>query len=183
MADKLALEHIFDTIKARFAVEVPACGLFFGWRAATEQISTFPRIVFTPGQEGALGEFLPARDPGQNPRPLATLGELVTVEISAMDEAEPSSEIAQYRVTRFLMDDFFRALYHAARGTFVIVSGRWKHDKKQAGAGACIQLVIAMQAKLPDAVQTTTTTPATAELEAELLDQTETLTAGGPQEE
>lgn len=124
----------------------------FGWREPAKRSATF-RIVWVPGddQSGDLGEVGPARNPGRNSRPLATVQELFTVYIEARDNTAPQNELAQYTAARLLFDAWLRAVYLAAHGTFEIKSARWLADLKQSRAGATLRVLASVQAMVPDA--------------------------------
>lgn len=159
MSDTLALEKLYDDVVARFVADAaeedppgtpPAQA--FGWRSPAHRAGTMPRIVWVPGDDasGDLGAFLPARNPGRNPRPLQTLGELVTVYIEAVDLTDPENERAQYRAARLLFDAWLRAVYLAARGTYAIRSQRWLDDRATRRYGATIRVVLVLEAMVPD---------------------------------
>lgn len=152
MADILALEKLFDDVSARFASESTNAVNVFGWKAPAHQL-TSNRIAWVPGApSGALGDDAPARNPGRNPRPIATLLEQFHVVISASDGTAPEDERAQYHATRVLRDAWQRACYLAAHGTFGIKSQQWLVDKTQRRFGAAIVAVCWIEAMVPDAV-------------------------------
>jgi hypothetical protein len=131
MSDTLALEQLYDDVVARFAAEFaepPAQS--FGWREPAKRVKA-PRISWVPGDDasGDIGALGPARSPGRDPRPLATVRELATVYLEAFDATAPENELAQYRSARLLYDAWFRAVYLAARGTFEIRSHRWVNER------------------------------------------------------
>lgn len=155
----LALEHLYDAVVARFAADaaasIPATTPppnLFGWREAAQKMIVGRRIVWIPGDPaGNLGALNPPRNPGRNPRPLATLEELCTIEITTEDSGALQSERLQYRAVRELYDAWMRAVYLAAHGTFRIVSSGWITDKKELRRGAALRIVIAVQAVVADA--------------------------------
>jgi hypothetical protein len=167
VSDTLALEKLYNDVVAQFvadaAAETPAGTpphQSFGWRepakrgdATTQAPQMRRRIAWVPGDDasGDLGASAPARNPGRNPRPLATLAELVTVYIEAADLTAAENELAQYRAARFLYDAWLRAVYIAARGTFQIRSQRWVDDRATRRFGATIRVVLALEAMVPDA--------------------------------
>lgn len=161
MADTLALDHLYDAVVARFIADAGAATppttaptQPFGWRAPAQRPETLPRICWVPGddQSGELGELGAARQPGRNPRPLATLGELVTVYVEAVDTTDPENERAQYRAARHLFDAWWRAVYLAARGTVRVRSTRWQqHDRAVRRYGATIRVLLELQAMVADA--------------------------------
>lgn len=156
MAIVLALPKLFDDVVAQFAADGTAVPNLFGWRKSAQQLTTGKRIVWIPGDpRGSLGAMLPARNPGRNPRPVGTLEELFTVEISSNDPTQLEDERAQYQATRELYDAWYRAVYLAARGTFRVVSDEWVVDKKERRYGATIRCVCAIQAEIPDAAAAT----------------------------
>lgn len=155
MSVVLAIPNAYDLIVSRFALDGTACDFAFGWRETQRQLTSPRRIVFQPGDPtGTLGDVAPARFPGRNPRPIATLNELVTVFVEAHDAADPENERAQYQATRELFDGFYRALYLACRGTFEVVSSKWDTSKNLRRRGAMLVAVISLQAMIPDSALT-----------------------------
>jgi hypothetical protein len=156
MADLLALEALFDAVVARFALEtappaVPVPNLF-GWREPAQKMTTGARILWIPGDpNGDLGSLLPATQPGRNPRSIATLDELFTVEILSHDATALENERAQYHATRLLFDAWFRAVYLAMPGRVQIVKQEWITDRKERRYGAAIRAVCAVSSMVPDA--------------------------------
>ena len=178
MAVILSLPRLFDAVVARFAAEGIDVPQTFGWLAPAEQMRTATRITWTPGDAGgSVGTIGPAKYPGGNPRQLATLNELCTVEITAFDDTAPTNERAQYQVTRDLFDAWKRAVYLAARGTYQILSATWAGGDRARRMGSTIRVVFAVQAPITDrAVETTEAIPESAAIDVELADATENLT-------
>lgn len=190
----LALLILFDAVVARFAAEVPVTDPptvpvpnVFGSRRPSEQMRTAARIAWVPGndQGGDLGALTSAQRPGRDPRPLATLAELATVYVEAYDITAPSSERAQYEATRLLFDAWWRAVHLAAHsriGRVVAVSARWQNDRKVAQRGACIRVVIQVDAMIPDLPLTYAEPPVDAVVVSSLLetaDEPETILPEG----
>ncbi len=154
----LALPKLYADVAALMAADAAALippatspTQYFGWREPAKRKGA-RRIVWVPGNDaGDLGKLLPAKHPGQNPRPLATLGELFTVYLEGQDPSAPENELAQYQQTRLLFDAWVRAAYLVARGTFEIVSAAWVIDKKERRFGTAIKIVGTVQAMIPDA--------------------------------
>jgi hypothetical protein len=139
----------------------------FGWRAIDEQGPSTPRLVWVPGDDsnGGLGEMGPAHFPGDSPeRSLMTMGELVTVYVEDFDATNPEDEATQYKAVRALFDAFMRAVYRAAKGTFLVRSAAWVIDKKVRRRGAAIRVLLAVDAKIPDAPYTVASTQTKAEV-------------------
>lgn len=147
VADTLALEQLY----ARVSAALPGVPQPFGWREKPRHGQT-PRIIWQPGDPlGALGKIGGAKWPGRFPaRPLGTLGELFTVWIHAMDPANPRDEFLQYKAARLLFDDWYAAVYHAARGTFEVLSSNWEVEHNEGRYGACIRVLGRIDAMLPD---------------------------------
>ncbi len=187
MAIIFALTHLFDAVRARFeadGVNVDADGnpdpveQSFGWLASAEQLRGRRRIVWTPGDEGgALGAVGAAKYPGGDPRSLATLGELCTVEITAYDDGERTDERRQYQATRELFDEWMRAVYLVARGWFRVVSAKWVGGDRARRLGATIRVVIALDAPIFDRATgaDATVDPAHARIDVTELEHTEIL--------
>ncbi len=151
MTDTLALENLFNTVAGRFTTEGTGAANLFGWRKTSQQL-VGSRVVWVPGDlAGNAGELITARQPGRNPRPLATLDELFTVEITAVsDAADPENELKQYTATRFLYDAWYRAAYLAARGTIRVRNTAWVVDKKERRRYAMLRVLCAVEAMIPD---------------------------------
>lgn len=159
MAVVFALEDLFDRVKARMdadsaAEEPPATPVphDFGWREPAKHARTTHRIVWVPGDDksGELGEVAPARNPGGNPRSLATLRELFTVYLVAQDPAAAEDERAQYHETRLLYDAWLRAVHLEAHGTYALQKPAWIIDKKERRHGAAIRVLGTIEAMVPD---------------------------------
>jgi hypothetical protein len=153
MAIVFALPRLFDAVVARFAAESVAVPNVFGWREPAKRSGKTHRIVWVPGDDesGELGEIGEPKQPGRNPRPLATLDELFTVYIEARDDGAAEDELAQYIAARTLFDTWYRAVYLAARGTIRIESSAWVISKKERRAGAAIRVLCTIEAAIVDA--------------------------------
>lgn len=178
MADTWALTKLYDDVVARFALEDLDVPNLFGWREPARKVETGNRIVWYPGDpRGDLGELAGARYPGRNPRSLATLNELFTVEITASDASSPETERSQYLAVRDLFDAWYRAVHLAASGTFKIISNEWVIDKKERRHGACIRVVASIEAMIPDTEITTAPVDTSASIDVDELDESENLEA------
>lgn len=177
MAVILAVPHLFDAVVALAQSEAdaalvppavapaPVVPQVFGWREIGKHptganVGTARRIVWVPGDDenGDLGELGPPKQPGRNPRPLATLAELVTVYLEAMDLGSAViawNERAQYQACRELYDAWYRWVHLSAAGTFEIISSGWVTTQKEVRAGTAIRVVLAVQAVVPDRVLAT----------------------------
>jgi hypothetical protein len=186
MAVIFALEHLFTAVKARMdadtlaedeeATPVPHV---FGWREPAKHRASTHRIVWVPGDDrtGELGEVAPARNPGGNPRSLATVRELFTVYIEAQDPSAAENEATQYHATRLLFDAWVRAVYLAARGTYALSKPTWVIDKKERRHGAAIRVLGTIEAMVPDTQHEEVI--AVAEIDVEMLDHEETMFVEG----
>lgn len=159
MAIILALENLYNLVTADLAASstIVTTAQKFGWRETSRQDGGNARIVWVPGDpDGNLGALLPAKYPSRSittlGRPLANLGELFYVTISAADPTAPDNEIAQYHATRLLYDAWIAAVYRAARGTFGILKQRWVIDKNERRWGAALEITGSIQAVIPDSV-------------------------------
>jgi hypothetical protein len=187
MAVILALPRLFDAVVAHFAAElaedatpVPQA---FGWREPAKRTGSTTRIVWVPGDDanGDMGEVLPAKQPGRNPRSLGTLDELFTVYIEAVDVSAYETERAQYQVVRELFDAWWRAVYLAAHGTVAIQSAGWVIEKKERRHGAALRVLCAVQAMIPDAPLELAPVDVRAVVDVEALDHEESFeTAEAP---
>jgi len=179
-----AVEHLYDTVAARFEAEGTVVAMTFGWREPPRQQTTPRRIVWTPGDEkGAIGDIAPARKTEEwtNPRPLLNLKELFTVTISANDSSKPENERAQYAATRALYDAWVRAVALAVGGAYTLKSQTWIVDRaNERRLGAAIRVVGVLEAVIPDAAYATAPVDTKAEIDVEELDVTETVTTEDP---
>lgn len=175
MAIILALPNLFDAVVARFAAEGTAVPNLFGWRTPPQKLVPTSRICWVPGDEDTLGEVLPARFPGANPRSIATVGELFTVWIVASDPdpTRREDERAQYQAARELFDTWYRAVYLAAHGTFRVDSANWVVEKKERRFGAAIRVVVVIEAMVPDTEFPTAPVDTKASIDVEVLDVSE----------
>lgn len=188
MTTDLALPLLYDAVRTRMdadtlaldpeATPVPQP---FGWREPAKRTGTM-RIVWIPGDDesGDLGEFGAARNPGRNPRSLATLRELFTVYIEAVDPSAPESELAQYTATRLLFDAWLRAVHLAAHGTFTIESTGWVIEKATRRYGATLRVLGSIEAMVPDAPLAVAPVDTRALIDVEELDVTEQMEAAPP---
>lgn len=152
MAEILALEKLYSDVLARFTLDGTAVANVFGWRATDELIPSGARIAWVPGDpRGGVGETGPARNPGRNPRSVATLRELFHVVISASDPSDPENEAKQYHTVRLLRDAWLRAVHLASYGTYRITAEEWLTDKKVRRRGAALRVTCTIEAMVPDA--------------------------------
>lgn len=176
MADILALEKLFTDVSARFVAEDTGATNEFGWRVPAMQVIG-ARIAWVPGDpSGSAGETGAARNPGRNPRSLATFHELFHVIISAQDPSAPEDEALQYKRTRLLRDAWYRAVYLAARGTFSIKAERWVVDKMERRFGTALLVVCSIQSMVPDEALQGVPADTVAVIATSELDVTETKT-------
>jgi hypothetical protein len=180
MADVLALEALYDAVAARFTAEGTLATNVFGWREPGKHFAG-ARIAWIPGDPaGNAGSASPARNPGRNPRPIATFLELFTVEISTSQPATPENERAQYRAVRLLRDAWHRAVYHATHGTIAIRSEVWIVDRKERRFGAALRLVCELEAMVPDQALEGAPVDTGASIQMDALDIEEQLDIAGP---
>lgn len=174
MAIVFALPNLYDAVVATFAHDGTAAVQSFGWKAPAEQIRGDRRITWRPGNEsGDLGAMAPPKWIGKNPRQLATLLELCTVELYAFDRSRANDERAQYQVARELYDAWIRAVELAAAGTYQIVSSKWLDPDRTRGAGAVIRAVFSIQAPIVDLPYESAPTDTGADLTLAELDHSE----------
>jgi hypothetical protein len=159
-----ALEHLFNRIVAETLLYVPpadpldpppiACA--FGWRAPATQINQGPagaaRVILSPGDPtGKIGSTDGADSPGRNPRPIATLHEIATLYLWARD-ATDASDLAQWRAARRLHDVVFPIIHRNFKGRWKELSKAWLRPELERRFGAELQIVIAVEAMIPDSV-------------------------------
>ena len=186
MTDTLALELLYTRTVAQFALDGLVVPNLFGWRERTKHITngTSPgpgnRIIWVPGNElgsGDLGKMAPPSkmtlDPNGNPRSLGTLLEVFTVYICGSDPSAPQNELAQYKITRLLLDSWLGAIYLQAYGTFSILSAQWDRSKTERQHGAMIVVVATIQAMIPDTTFALAPVDTHAEVVAKVLSQTD----------
>jgi hypothetical protein len=174
MADTLALEKAYDDVTARFASEGTLVESAFGWREPARNLVSRARLVWVPGnRNGIAGKVMPARNPGRNPRPIATLAEYFHVWISASDYDGAEVERRQYKVVRLLRDAWHRAMYLSARGTFAIESEEWLTERKERRFGAALVITCTIEAMIPDAPLASAPVDSAAVIATSQLDVTE----------
>jgi hypothetical protein len=177
MADTLALEKLYDDVVARFVAEGTLAEFGFGWREPAKNVTGATRVVWVPGNRaGVAGKLGPARNPGRNPRPLATLHEYFHIVISATDIASHEDERTQYRAVRMLRDAVHRAMYLAARGTFQIETEDWLTDRKERRYGAALIMTCTIEAMVTDEALVGAPVDVHAEIALSDLNVTETQT-------
>jgi hypothetical protein len=181
----LALPKLYQDVVDRFAAEGTNVPNLFGWRSPLDkEFAGQPRIAWVPGDtSGALGKILAPRKDNYNPRALANLAELVTVDIISSDDTDPESELKQYQVARELYDAWYRAVKLAAAGNFEVVSSAWITDHRQRRHGAGIRVVLAVLAVIPDKAFQVAPADTKARIDVEELDNTETITVPPEEEE
>lgn len=183
MADTLALLNLYDGVVARFLTDGTAVPQLFGWRSPAQGGATLgdTRIVWYPGDpRGQLGKVGAPRSPGGNPRSLATIAELFTVEITGCDPSSPFNERLQYQATRFLLDAWLRAVALGEYGRFLIQGTEWLIEKNEVRFGATIRVVATIEAMVPDTAYETAPVDTTVVLATTTLDNTETTTIPEP---
>lgn len=172
----LAAPKLFDDVVARFAEKAaefvpprtPVPQVFGAdelakhpTAAAAEPLGIARRIVWIPGDDsnGDVGELGAAREPGRTPRPIATLHELFTVYLEAVDlagataadkAAQAESRRAQYVACRALFNAWWGACYRAARGTVAVVRIGWVTGKTVRPHGTSLRIVIAIDSMIAD---------------------------------
>jgi hypothetical protein len=177
MPTVLALPVLYEAVVARFAAESTVCAQSFGWLEQPRLATVTARITWMPGDFGGnLGPIEAPKQPGRNPRPLATLAELCTVDVFAFDPSAPTVELAQYTATRLLFDAWYRAVYLAARGTFAVQSSEWVRPKSGRPHGACIRAILRLDSMIPDIAHAVAPLDSDIDLVVSLLDRDENLT-------
>lgn len=147
----LAVENLFNQVTAQFAADGIHATNLFGWRIPTQH-PFGPRIAWVPGDpSNSAGLSTAPRGPGGLPvRALGQLRELFTVYITAQDPSDPENELVQYHIVRQLHDAWFRAVYHAAFGTFWIRSEGWETKRSERRHGATMRVVCEILAPILD---------------------------------
>jgi len=156
MADTLALEQLFKDVSHRFEDEETCVPNVFGWRKPAKRGAQQDRICWVPGDpSGSAGDLIGARQPGRNPRSIATLAETFTVYIEARDvvNMDLQNELYQYKAARLLFDAWYRAVYLSSTGRNLVTvkSASWMADRKARPHGATLRVVCIIQAMIPDA--------------------------------
>jgi hypothetical protein len=153
MSQVLALEYLFAAVKLQFATDGINVPNLFGWRVPAQHMTGKTRIAWVPGDPTSnAGNVLPARNPGQVPRVLAVLDEYFTVYITGQDASDPENEQKQYHIARVVRDQWYRAVYLAAHGTFAVRNEMWLVDKIERRWGASLRLICSVQAPVLDAI-------------------------------
>jgi len=170
-AKSYALTCLFDAVSARFESDCTDAPNLFGWREPQKHKVTTRRIVWVPGNEtGDAGELRAARNPGRNPRSLATLAELFHVRIEAYDPQFVEDERKQYEAVRGLYDAWVRAVYLAAHGTFQILSQAYDISHNERRHGATLIVICEVEAVVPDTAHTVAPVDTGADITSSLED-------------
>jgi hypothetical protein len=178
VSDEFALTYLFDSVSKQFADDETHVENLFGWQAPTQKLVTGNRIAWVPGgPTGSLGGMGPAKMPGRNPRPLATLHELCTVYIQGDDPREPTNERLQYAATRLIYDAWYRAIFKAYTSRVEVISADWLIEKTQFRFGTCIRAVLQLDAMIADLPVGIAPVNTTATISVDVLDVTETFVA------
>lgn len=180
----LALEHLYDSVVAQFAADAAAhdppltpVPQAFGWREPARRRGTTHRIVWVPGDDksGSMGAVGPARNPGRDPRPLATIREAFTVYVEATDLSAAENELAQWKAARLLFDAWLRCVYKAAHGTFAIGTPAYLVERKERRHGVTIRVPCTIEAMVPDEPATLAPEDLRAEIDLDDLDHSEAI--------
>jgi hypothetical protein len=146
----------------RWTQNGPAVPVFqFGTREPAKRGDVY-RVVFVPGDaSGNAGEVVAPRNPGRNPRPLATLVELFTIYCEAFDSSagSPEVELRQWKAARLLWDAVIRAIYLSAHGTYEVISTEHMVERATRRHAWSMRSVLAIQAMVPDAPAFVVTPP------------------------
>jgi hypothetical protein len=184
MTEILALEHLYNGVRAFFDAQGWECYQPFGWREPAQQQITRNRIVWVPGdRSGYIGNIIGPSQPGGVPRYLATIKETFYVVISTWaDDAEPETELLQWRSTRKLFDQWFTAATYTALSTFEIIRPEWIQIHKERRSGTALALTVAIQSPIADQSDDTTLAPSPVRgvIDVIELDVTEVLTTAPP---
>lgn len=147
-----ALEDLYAKVGAAFEAEGLEVEQVFGPAGPSGNFRGERRVCWVPGDEGNAGTVLGASGPGGpggNPRSLATFRELAVLHIGAVDRAAKDQKV-QYNAARRLFDHVVRHLRNAAPGNVFFEGVRWNWPNNEAGRGAEIQLVIAIDSPVFD---------------------------------
>ncbi len=154
-AAKLALDHLYERIVAETAERldpVPVC--VFGWREAPKQVNQGAgganRVVLEPGSNGKVGDYAPAKLPGRNPNPLATLVELATLFLWGFDGTDPTDARLQYIAARRLHDVVIPICIRTFRGRWKASGPEWLKPEAARPYGAEMKVLFAVEAMVPD---------------------------------
>ena len=146
----LAVENLFNQVTASFAADGINAVNVFGWREPTKH-PFGPRVAWVPGDpSNSAGLSTAPRGPGGVPRALGMMRELFTVYFTAQDPSDPENELVQYHIVRMLHDAWYRAVYHAAFGTFWIRSEAWETKRSERRHGATLRVVCEVLAPILD---------------------------------
>ena len=154
MSTVFALTTLFNAVKDDFESNGVTANVIFGRREPSKTTNQGPgranRVVFSPGVNGRMGSYGPARNPGRNPRPIATLLEMATVYVWAFDGSAPNDEAVQYEACRLLHDAVVASIYRAAHGTYEISDAAWVVSRTERQFGYECTFTLALQGMIPD---------------------------------
>src|SRR4029077_368785 len=152
MTEILALEHLYNGVREYFAAQGWECYQPFGWREPAQHQTVRDRITWVPGDRtGYVGSIIGPTQPGGVPRFLATLKETFYIVVSTWaDDAEPESELLQWRSTRKLFDRWYTAAVYTAQGTFDLLRPEWIQLHKERRSGTALAITVAIQSPIAD---------------------------------
>ncbi len=152
---QLALDAVYDVLVTESADRLdPAPAVHFGWREAPKQVNQGAgganRIVLQPGDpSGKVGDLSGGKMPGRNPPPVATLAEIGTLYLWAVDLSDSTDARKQWIATRRLFDVVIASLQRNFTGRWKILSNKWIRTDLERPFGAEIELVFAVEAYVP----------------------------------
>ena len=152
MTEILALEHLYNGVREYFTAQGWECYQPFGWREPAQHQTVRDRITWVPGDRtGYVGSIIGPTQPGGVPRFLATLKETFYIVVSTWaDDAEPESELLQWRSTRKLFDRWYTAAVYTAQGTFDLLRPEWIQLHKERRSGTALAITVAIQSPIAD---------------------------------
>lgn len=123
----MGLLKLVHDVRARFKLEGTPAEVLLGAREVTKQVNQgagrAARVVFVP----IGGRYAAPRNPGRNPRPLATWLATAEVHVWGYDGTKTNDEEAQIEAAWTLHDAVVRAIYLAAHGTFTLDQPKWNN--------------------------------------------------------
>jgi hypothetical protein len=161
MTEILALENLYNGVRAFFDAQGWECYQPFGWREPAQQQTARNRIAWVPGdRSGFIGNMIGPSQPGGVPRYLAVIKETFYVLISTWaDDVEPETELLQWRSTRKLFDQWYTAATYVAHGTFELVRPEWIQLHKERRSGTALVVTMTIQSPIADQSNDAVTAP------------------------
>ena len=150
------LTDLFKYVKTAMYAEDQTIEVVFGRREVAKQlnqgVNRAGRIAFHEGDPGGdIGEEVPPRWVGGEPRPLKDEQELFTVYVWGHDNRWPQDDVKQHDAAWALFCAWRRIVFLKAEGRVAIKSKRWKSPQRiERAFGKEIEIVCTIRSQVLD---------------------------------